>query len=74
LDTYSDPSFYDEVATNPELQEAIKKEFGTLQANHTWDIVALRPGKKPISCKRVYKIKYKADGSLERSKARVVIR
>ena len=30
--------------------------------------------KKPISCKWVYKIKYKVDGSLERCKFRLVIR
>ena len=45
-----------------------------MQANHTWDIVALPHGKKPISCIWVYKIKYKADGILERCKARLVIR
>ena len=45
-----------------------------MQSNNTWDIVDLPKGKRAISCKWVYKTKLKADGSLERLKARLVIR
>ena len=74
LDSYSEPCSYAEAITKPEWQEAMQKEFDTLQANNTWDLVALPAGKKPISCKWVYKVKYKENGSLERCKARLVIR
>lgn len=50
------------------------QEFHALEANHTWDLVPLLAYKKPISCKWVYKIKHKSDSSVERYKARLVIR
>lgn len=43
-----------------------------MHSNHTWDLVDLPPGKKPIGSKWVYKVKLKSNGSLERCKARLV--
>ncbi|XP_075103874.1 uncharacterized protein LOC142178415 [Nicotiana tabacum] len=68
------PQFYQQAASHPAWQEAMLKEFEALEANHTWDIVPLPPNKKTIPCKWVYKIKQKSDGSIERYKARLVIR
>jgi len=50
------------------------KEFQALFGNHTCDIVSLPAGKKLIACKWVYKVKYKADGELERLKVRLIIK
>jgi len=69
-----EPQSYWEAANDPGWQEAMDKELHAPHANKTWDIMPLPPGKKPIDCKWVYKAKYRADGSLERLKARLVVR
>ena len=48
------------------------KEIQAFELNHTWDVTSLPPGKSPIGCKWVYKVKFNPDGSVERFKARLV--
>ena len=45
------------------------QEFEALYANDTWDLVALPPNKQAVGFRWVYKVKHKADGSIERFKA-----
>lgn len=67
-----EPAFFHEAKGNPNWEDAMKQELVALDANRTWDIVKLPKGKKPISCRWVYKLKYKSDGSIDRYKARLV--
>ena len=50
------------------------EELGALQRIHTWDLVMLLSGVTPVSCRWIYKIKTRADGSVERHKTRLVAR
>lgn len=47
-------------------------ELKALEENKTWEIMDLPLRKKVVGCKWVYKIKYKAYGSMNRYKARLV--
>ena len=48
------------------------KEIEALEVNNTWSLAPLTHGKTAIGCKWVYRIKYLPDGSIERSRARLV--
>jgi len=48
------------------------EEMAALDANATWELVALLEDKKTIGCKWVYKVKHNADGYVSRYKARSV--
>ncbi|KAA0064060.1 Retrovirus-related Pol polyprotein from transposon TNT 1-94 [Cucumis melo var. makuwa] len=49
-----------------------RRSTRALEKTHTWDYVDLPPGKQPIDCKWIYKIKTHSDGTIERYKARLV--
>ena len=44
----------------------------TLVQNNTWTFTELPPHKKAMECKWLYKIKYRADGSIEHYKAHLI--
>ena len=43
-----------------------------MKKNGTWESSELPPGKKPVGCKWIFTVKYKADGSIERLKVCLV--
>jgi hypothetical protein len=49
-----------------------KKGMDALMKNKTWHLVPPQKGSNVIDCKWVYKIKRRANGSLDRYKARLV--
>ncbi|CAH9106113.1 unnamed protein product [Cuscuta epithymum] len=68
-----EPSTFREAVSDPQWREAMQREIDALERTGTWQIQDLPPGKKPIFCKWVYKIKYRSDGSIDRYKARLVV-
>ncbi|KAH9705270.1 hypothetical protein KPL70_011800 [Citrus sinensis] len=55
-------------------KEAINSEVESILQNHTWKLVDLPPGCKPLGYKWIFKRKMKADGSIDKYKARLVIK
>ena len=63
--------------TGPEAplwKEAVNNEIESIMQNHTWELVDLPPGSKPLGYKWIFKRKMKADGSIDKYKARLVVK
>ena len=58
----------------PYWKEAINDEVESILQNHTWELVDLPPSSKPLGYKWIFKKKMKADGSIDKYKARLVIK
>lgn len=52
----------------------MKEEMRALEKNQTWELVDLPPRKTPVGCRWVFVVKYKVDDSVERYKARLVVK
>ena len=74
IDSISIPRSVSEALQNPNWTQAMKVEMEALQQNKTWELVSLPPGEKTVGCKWVFTVKYRADGSIDRYKARLVVK
>jgi hypothetical protein len=75
LITATEPHSLKEALAAPDAakwKQAMDEEFRALIGNSTWDLVPRPKSRHPIGTKWVYKLKLKADGSIERYKARLV--
>lgn len=54
------------------MDPSCEKKIQAFERNKTWEITKLPSEKKVTDCKWVYKIKDKANGEIERSRARLV--
>jgi hypothetical protein len=77
LTTFADspdiePTCYTTAAKYAVWREAMADEFTALLKNGTWSLVSPTPSMNIVGSKWVFRIKRKADGSVERYKARLV--
>ena len=67
----NEPWTFKEAVTSPEApfwKEAINSEVESILSNHTWKLVDLPPGNKPLQCKWIFKRKMKEDGAIDKYK------
>jgi histone deacetylase 1/2 len=67
-----EPSNLDEALMDPKWKHAMQEEINALNKNGTWHLVPYKKGMNIIDCKWVWKIKRKANGSIDRYKGRLV--
>jgi histone deacetylase 1/2 len=68
----AEPQSLNQAFASKEWVAAMDHEHQALLRNNTWHLVPRPKGKNVVGCKWVYKIKRKADGSIDRYKARLV--
>ncbi|XP_042486766.1 uncharacterized mitochondrial protein AtMg00820-like [Macadamia integrifolia] len=67
----TEPTCYLQALEYPEWCGAVAAEFNALIRNGTWSLVPRSPHMNLVGCKWVFRIKRKANSSLERYKARL---
>lgn len=74
IDLHHIPQSYEEAKESKEWVAAVDDEIGAMSRNHTWDEADLPLGKKAVSSRWIFTIKYLSNGDIERYKARLVAR
>jgi hypothetical protein len=59
----SEPASYHDAILHPEWQHAMAEEIAALERTGTWDLVPCPPCVCPITCKWVYEVETRSDGS-----------
>lgn len=68
------PRTYRAALADPNWHDAMQEEYSALLANNTWDLVPPPPSANIVTGMWIFRHKFHADGSLDRYKARWVLR
>ncbi|KAL4387188.1 hypothetical protein GQ457_09G029600 [Hibiscus cannabinus] len=69
-----EPTSYQEATKFVEWKEAMREEIRMISKNDTWKLVDKPKNKKVIGVKWVYRVKLNSDGSINKHKARLVVK
>ncbi|RVW24713.1 Copia protein [Vitis vinifera] len=69
-----EPTGFVEVAENKRWRVAMQEELNMIDKNNTWELVYRPSHKKSIGVKWVYRTKLNSDGSINKHKARLVVK
>ena len=65
---------YTEAAVSAHWRTAMKEELNIIEKNNTWELVERPSNKKVIGVKWVYRTKLNPDGSVNKYKAKLVVK
>ncbi|KAF3653575.1 putative receptor-like cytosolic serine/threonine-protein kinase RBK1-like [Capsicum annuum] len=72
--TTEEPLSYEEAKGCPHWERAMQEEIDALEKNETWELVPKPEKCNPVTCKWVFRLKKKSNGTIDRFKARLVAR
>jgi hypothetical protein len=72
--TDSEPTTFEQARDQQVWREAMQEEHDSIMRNDVWEVVPRPKGKSVVTSRWLYKIKYAADGSIEKHKARFVVK
>ena len=73
----NEPQTYREATKSPDAErwnKAMMEEYNSLNEHGTWEVVPRPENRRVVSSKWVYRVKYDANGTISRYKARLVAR
>jgi len=71
---FTEPTCYTQAIKDPNWHQAMNLEFDALLKNKTWKLVPSIEAENIVGCKWVFRLKRKADGSIDRYKARLMVK
>ena len=69
-----EPTSFEDASKIESWNQAMKEEITTIENNKTWQLVDKPKGKKVIGVKWVYRVKLNPNGSINKYKARLVVK
>jgi Reverse transcriptase (RNA-dependent DNA polymerase) len=73
-DADTEPSCYSQAIKHSHWRETMAQELDALAKNKLWELTDPPPNSHIIGCKWIFKVKKKADGTVLRYKARLVVK